>query len=207
MEPVDQPVLQERFAGLLLESDEPAGADGPAGGPRELAPALAALAHALLAPGGAFHAALARAYGASLAAHARHLLTLRSMALSGGFVLDAGYRADALEALCAACFETAGFLLVHPPSLAWQARDPQAAFRLHRLHDRDLALCTLFGEIGFGQLCDDRLGLPVPLLVRPWSRERGLLQPLRLPRKTFSQTLCVDRVGPRQLLLFDRRAP
>ncbi|MDZ7668076.1 MAG: hypothetical protein U5Q16_16220 [Gammaproteobacteria bacterium] len=63
----------------------------------------------------------------------------------------------------------------------------------------------LFGAIGLAQICDDRLLYPIPLLVQPWRPESGLLLPRKLPTKSFSQRLRVERVADRRLLLFDEQ--
>ncbi len=191
--------LQERFAGTVVRV-----AAGRGGAAADFDPAVG-LAETLLQPDSGFVAGLERAYG-DLTEHRQALLVLQTAAVSAAFLLDSAYRHDALETLCRGRLPEHGLLVVHPPSLIWRARDQQTSFRLPRPRDRDLALCTLLGELGFAQLCDSRLREPIPLLVQPWCAGRGLVRPSRLPGKAFSQRLCVDRVGERRLLLFDRHA-
>lgn len=191
--------LGEQFAGTVLRVHAGRGSAVVDMGP------LLGLAESLLEPAGGFVGGLERAYG-SLAEHRQVLLIVQAAAVSAAFLLDRDYRHESLEALCRERLPDYGLLVVHPPSLIWRARDQQTSFRLPRSRDRDLVLCTLLGELGFAQLCDGRLRQPVPLLVQPWCARHGLLRPSRLPAKAFSQQLCVDRVGERRLLLFDRRA-
>lgn len=162
------------------------------------------LSQALLAPERGFLEPLSRIYAAPLEEHATQLVLVQGMTVSGAFLTDPLHRSRSLEGLCAALLHSPALLISYPPATFWQASGPDAQFRLHGTADKDLLLCMLMGRLGFAQLCDDMLRRPIPLLIRPWSVEQGLLAPAHLPTKSYSQSLCVERIGERRLLLFDK---
>lgn len=149
--------------------------------------------------------AMSKAYGEPLASPETPVVLIRHAETSGAFILDHAHRRRALELLCRQTLRAPGLLVLHPPTTQWHAADPEARFRLHGCRSKDLLLCVLMGELGFAQLCDARLLYPMPLLIQPWCAKRGLLRPGRLPTKSFSQSLCVHRLGDKRLLLFDKR--
>ncbi|NBC23448.1 MAG: hypothetical protein GVY21_08240, partial [Gammaproteobacteria bacterium] len=138
----------------------------------------------------------------SLRDHRRQLMLIQGIEASGPFLMGSTHRAAALTALCLQLLTAPGMLVVYPPATLWRAASEEAQFRLRQVADQNLLLCTLMGELGFAQLCDDMLGYPIPLLTAPWDPDQGLLRPATLPRKTFSRTLRVDRIAPRRLVLF-----
>lgn len=194
----EHPVDGERFQGACLRrrpvSHAPCGREDP----------ILDLSQTLLAPGRGFLEALSRIYGTDLEEHAGQLALVQGLSVSGSFLRDPARRAAALEALCDRIAGSPMLLLAYPPAVFWRAADGEAGFRLHGQADKNMLLCLLLGQLGFAQLCDDLLRQPIPLLIRPWSPERGLLVPARLPAKSYSQTLCVERVGVRRLILFDK---
>jgi len=166
---------------------------------------LLAMSARLLADDHGFLPALERAYATSLHDHRRQLLLIQGIAASGPFLMEPARRAASLHALCRQILTTPGLLILYPPATPWRATTEAAQFRLRHVADQNLLLCTLLGELGFAQLCDDALGYPVPLLTVPWDPDRGLLQPASLPRKSFSGMLRVERIARRRLVLFDVR--
>jgi len=189
-----------RFDGALTTGDhvEAAGLDGEN-------PLLAVSAR-LLGDDHGFLPALERAYDTALTNHRRRLLLIQGIQASGPFLMEPTHRTRALDALCRQTLNAApGMLIVYPPTTLWRAASEDAQFRLYHVTDQNLMLCTLMGELGFAQLCDDRLGHPIPLLTIPWDPARGLRTPASLPRKAFSRMLRVDRIALRRLVLFDVR--
>lgn len=196
----EHPACGERFEGACLRrqpgSHAPCGSENP----------ILNLSQSLLAPGRGFLEALSRIYGTDLEVHAAQLALVQGLRVSGAFLRDPAHRAGALEALCDRLAASPMLLLTYPPSAFWRPADGEAEFRLHAEADKSMLLCLLLGQLGFAQLCDDLLRQPIPLLIRPWSPGHGLLFPARLPAKSYSQTLCVERIGVRRLLLFDKAA-
>lgn len=190
--------LDDHFSGSVVSNlpDDPSSLG-------ETSPVLD-VASDLLAPDRGFLAVLSSAFEADLQPNRSNLLLIQGMWSSTGFMNDRRYRRATLEHVCAREMSSPGFALIHPPTTFWSARDHNARFRLNRLRDKNLELCVLFGAIGFAQMCDDRLQHPIPLLVQPWSPESGLLRPIKLPTKSFSQILRVARVADRRLVLFDK---
>lgn len=166
---------------------------------------LLALSTRLLGDGYGFMPALEHAYDTSLQQHRRRLLLIQGIEASGAFLMEPRHRAGALDALCRQILNAPGMLLVYPPTTLWHAAREDAQFRLHHAADQNLMLCTLMGELGFAQLCDDELGHPIPLLTVPWEPDQGMLAPAALPRKSFSGMLRVERIARRRLVLFDVR--
>lgn len=165
---------------------------------------LLAKADVLLAPERGFLAALSHAFDVDLAPNLENLLLIQRMRCSAAFLSDATYRREMLNAWLREIRYSPGFLLVDPSTTRWRVEEEGVRLHLARSRGQDLELCVLFGSLGFAQICDDLLKRPIPLLVVPWTRE-GLLWPRQLPVKSFSQTLRVQRIGRRRLLLFDRR--
>lgn len=194
-----QSAINERFEGAQLTC-----LPGPEGLGAEENPVLK-LCRALLAPQRGFLDALSRIYGRELESHASRLVLIQCVGITGTFLTDAAYRERALERFCQGLLSGPAFVMSHAPSTLWRALDPEARFRLHGAADRDLLLCMLLGELGWAQLCDDMLRQPIPLCVRPWSPQHGLLRPANPPSRSYSQSLWVEHVGPRRLLLFDKR--
>lgn len=166
---------------------------------------LLGLSARLLADGHGFLPALERAYATSLHDHRRQLLLIQGIEASGAFLMEPAHRVAALRALCRQLLTAPGMLLLYPPATLWRAASEEAQFRLRQVADQNLLLCTLMGELGFAQLCDEALGHPIPLLSVPWDPEQGLLRPASLPRKSFSGMLRVERIARRRLVLFDVR--
>lgn len=165
---------------------------------------LLTTAAALLAPKCGFLTAMSEVFDTDLMPHLENLVGIQRLASSLPFLSDAGYRREAVNAWCSKVLCSPGFLVIHPPATIWQAEDPRVRFQLGSDRRKDLELCVLFGSLGCAQLCDDALGHPIPLLVLPWTPADGLLAPRRLPAKSFSQRLCVERIQPRRLLLFEK---
>lgn len=149
-----------------------------------------------------YSAGLSRIFGAETPEDYSRLFTIISARLSYHFLADSVYRDHALHELCTNLLESPGMLLIDPQEIMVRGT---TRFLERRLLDQPLLLCWLFGSIGFAQVCDDLLGRPIPLLMRPWSPRDGLLHPSRPPRKSFSQHLWAARVGKRGLILLDKR--
>ncbi len=109
-----------------------------------------------------------------------------------------------MAALCEQTMNDSGLVAIRPTPGMWI---PQDDSRVPEGVGEVFALCRMFGACGFAQLCDDDLDRPVPLLVRPWTRDRGLLEPRRLPRRSFSRSLCVQRLGGGRMVLFEKSRP
>lgn len=188
----------DHFTGALLRPGQSKGA------PTVLQSPVLAAAGALLAPERGFLAAMSDVFETDLTPHLEHLLVIQRLHSSMPFLSDTACRRETLNAWCSNVVPSSGFLVIHPPSTLWQAEDHRARFQLGHDRRKDLELCVLFGSLGFAQICDDLLEHPIPLLVLPWAPADGLLEPRRLPVKAFSQRLCVERIGRRRLLLFEK---
>lgn len=189
----------DRFDGVLASGDCPGLVSLDDENP------LIALSAGLLGDDRGFLPTLERAYGAVLANHRRRLVFIQGIEASSPFLMEPAHRARTLGALCQQTLGAPGMLVVYPPTTLWRPAGEDAHFRMRHIPDQNLMLCTLMGELGFAQLCDDVLGYPIPLLIAPWDPVQGLLRPANLPRKAFSRTLRVARVARRRLVLFDVR--
>lgn len=149
-----------------------------------------------------YSAGLSKIFAAETPEDYSRLFMITSACLSYQFLADNVYRDHALHELCTNLLESPGMLLIDPPEILVRGT---TRFLERRLLDQPLLLCWLFGSIGFAHVCDDLLGRPIPLLMRPWSPRDGLLRPSRPPRKSFSQHLWAARVGKRGLILLDKR--
>ena len=154
---------------------------------------LSVTAARLLADDGAFIDALGATYGTDLSAF-EHIALIQTAQLSRAFVEDPDYREATLQDLGECVLETGGILAIRPTADKVSIQLPSDP----------LLACYLFGSCGFAQLCDDALEPPVPLFVRPWSPGHGLLVPRHVPREPFSDTLRVQRLSARSMILLQR---
>lgn len=182
-------VLQDRAAGRVTT------------GLRPSSPSATVLS--LLEGNTGFLPALSGIYGVDLEARYGPVALIQRLETSLAFMVDPDYRHRAVAALCEQALGRSGLLLLRPGPGTWRSLDQAGRFR-GAARDPALQLCQLFGALGFAQLCDDALGSPIPLLLQPWDADSGLLLPHALPAKSFSQTLRVQRLDRRRLILFDK---
>jgi hypothetical protein len=165
-------------------------------------PPITALA--LLQESRGFMRALGSVYDVDLGDGFDRVTYIQGIRGSLALVADSHYRNAVVAELCRRTLTTRGFLVVRPARGMWQSTD-QVVQSAGPQWNEELALCHLFGSSGFAQLCDpDILDKPVPLFLQPWSRDDGLLLPQRLPEESFSQALCVHRLGAGRLVLFEK---
>lgn len=150
-----------------------------------------------------FLGALSDAYGVDLADGFERVVCIEQLDTTRPFAADPTYRRAVIEHLGRRTLGAAGFVAIHPAQGMW--RRNRGGLPMPPPANQTLALCHLFGSCGFAQLCDDRvLDRPVPVFLHPWTRKQGLLTPVRLPEEPFSRCMCVRRLRPGRMVLFDR---
>jgi hypothetical protein len=193
-------VAGERITCVVLRRDDPtAAADHRIG----LAARLPFAPVLLLQQKRGFLDALSRIYGVDLGDGFDQVVCLQKLDTTRAFAADSTYRRTVVEHLCHGTLDDAGFVAIQPASGMWRRIRGDA--KMAPSANQTLALCHLFGACGFAQLCDDELlDRPVPVFLQPWSRQHGLLSPRHSPREPFSRSMCVQRLRPGRMVLFDR---
>lgn len=163
------------------------------GGPED--PDIGQLVAALIGPQGGFAAALGELYDVDLNGAFDQVLCLDEVGRAAGRARRRWLPRGAGHRRCRSLLGRDGVVAAWPGH-----REPRAS------NEAIMAACQLLGSSGFAQLCDPLLGRSVPLFVRPWVRDRGLVPPARLPAESFSRALAVLRLAPGRMILLDKHA-
>ncbi len=151
-----------------------------------------------------FVPALSHIYGVDLDHGFEQVVCILGIQGTPAFAHSLLHRRRVISELCRQALARDGLVAVRPLPGTWtQIRGADVLAGI----GEPFALCRMFGAGGFAQLWDADLDRPVPLLVQPWVSERGLLQPLRVPERSFSSNWCVQRLGHGRMVLLDKQLP
>lgn len=149
---------------------------------------------------------LSRVYGVDLTAGVGDICIIGSLETKLAFSVDADARARSLDELAASVFREDGLLVVRPKDGMWKEQTEPLLSKIRFIRTRmdvsDAQIqCEVFGAVDFAQLCDDELRVPIPLFVRPWRRECGLLTFQNLPTQQFSVHLRAEHLPHNRMVL------